>query len=192
MNVVPKGKISVKARASERVPTATILGVQISVAIGAVITRLAPQIPVVLTDVIADTGAISGKILSTTVIVAFEVEELPDVSVIVNNTVFSPTLSQSKVNSSNNDEPIFTVSIPQLSVEKLFTCAAVIVTEPVASRTTVKSFALAIGDSESLTFTICVTIVVLPAASVTCQYTLVVPIGYVEVKGNGVVKDTSL
>jgi len=82
-----------------------------------------------------------GGVLSCTVTTAVAVEALPAASVTVKVTLFAPIFEGPKV-------VLFKayVAIPTLSVDPLFTWAAVIVAWPVASSCTVMFCAIATGE----------------------------------------------
>src|SRR5580658_10656490 len=111
-----------------------------------------------------------GAILSSTVTVAVAVEALPLSSVTVSVTVLAPRLEQvNAVLLRLND------AIVQLSVEPLFTAAAVVEALPVASKYIVTFCATAVGAILSSTVTVAVAVEALPLSSVTVSVTVLAP-----------------
>ena len=90
---------------------------------------------VTVTSCVTTVGAES----STTVTTADAVSEFPASSVTVKTTVFSPRLLQSNVSTSRDKTKSASAVQLLLSVDPLFTSAASIVTEPLASRDAVIS-----------------------------------------------------
>ena len=111
-----------------------------------------------------------GLVVSETVMVAFTVLKLPLASVPVKVTELAPKLLQSKVVLDNTK-----LVIAQLSVEPLFTKAAVILALPFASKKMVLFCAVTIGLMVSTTNTLKFTVLVLFAASVTVKPTELLP-----------------
>ena len=111
-----------------------------------------------------------GLVVSETVMVAFTVLKLPLASVPVKVTELAPKLLQSKAVLDNTK-----LVIAQLSVEPLFTIAAVILALPVASMKMVLFCAVTIGLMVSKTNTLKFTVLVLFAASVTVKPTVLFP-----------------
>ena len=113
-----------------------------------------------------------GLVSSTTVTVVVQVEELPDASVTVKVTSFSPNIVQSKSVTS-----ILTESTSQLSVEPSLISVSEICAFPLASNEIENgSTQLAVGLVSSTTVTVVVQVEELPAASVTVNSTWFAPI----------------
>ncbi|KAF5055536.1 hypothetical protein DSECCO2_376690 [anaerobic digester metagenome] len=93
MVVSPTGYAASNASASLLTPL-TDTTVQLSVAVAAVMVTIAPQLPVSLSWVISAGQVISGSIISTTVTVALQVEELPLASVTVSVTGLSAEVAR--------------------------------------------------------------------------------------------------
>ena len=114
--------------------------------------------------------ASAGLVVSETVMVAFTVLKLPLASVPVKVTVFAPLLVQSKVVLDNTK-----LLIAQLSVEPLFTIAAVILAVPFASKKIALFCAVTIGLMVSNTVTTAVAVLKFPLPSVAVKVTLFDP-----------------
>ena len=111
-----------------------------------------------------------GLVVSETVMVAFTVLKFPLASVPVKVTELAPLLVQSKVVLDNTK-----LAIAQLSVEPLFTKAAVILALPFASKKMVLFCAVTIGLMVSTTVTTAVAVLKLPLPSVAVKVTLFAP-----------------
>ena len=109
--------------------------------------------------------------MSSTVTVAEQVLLLPFLSVTVKVTVFAPTFVQSKLVLLKTK-----LSMPQASVEPLFTAAAVVLPAPCAFNCTVIFWQFATGATLSSTVTVAEHVEVLPLLSVTVRVTVLAPI----------------
>ena len=110
-----------------------------------------------------------GGVTSRTVTVAVQVAVFPWPSFTVNVTVFAPKLAHVKLVA---DKPKFVV--PQLSVEPLSTCEAVIVAL-LPLKFTVTFWQSAVGGVTSRTVTVAVQVAVLPLPSATVNVTTFAP-----------------
>ena len=113
---------------------------------------------------------IAGSTLSSTVTVAVQLELLPLLSVTVSVTVLAPTSEQVKP-----EVLTVLVSMPQASVEPPSTSAAVMVAEPLASRSMVMFWQTAAGRVLSSMVTVAEQVEVLPAASLAESTTVLAP-----------------
>jgi hypothetical protein len=111
-----------------------------------------------------------GATLSITVTVAVQVAVFPFTSVTVKVTVLAPKSEQSNEEGETDNE-----AIPQLSELPLFTCAAVTLAFPDASKATVTFWQIAVGGIISLTVTIPAQVAVFPFTSVTVSVTVFAP-----------------
>ena len=112
----------------------------------------------------------TGRIVSTIVTVAVQVEVLPLLSVTVKVTVLAPTLAQVKLLGDTDS-----VAMPQASVDPLLSCDPVTLTVPEAFRYFVRFWQLATGRTVSITVTVPVHVEVLPLLSVTVKVTVLAP-----------------
>ena len=112
-----------------------------------------------------------GGVASATVTVALQVLVLPCPSFTVSVTVFMPMLLQVKV----LGEMLPRLTVPQLSLDRLLTSAAVMLAVPPAPRFLTKSRHKALGAIWSATVTVAVQVPVLPLAPVTVRVTVLAP-----------------
>ena len=110
-----------------------------------------------------------GGVTSRTVTVAVQVAVFPWPSFTVNVTVFAPKLAQVKLVA---DRP--KLGVPQLSVEPLLICDAVILALP-PLKFTVMFWQSAVGGVTSRTVTVAVQVAVLPLPSFTVNVTVFAP-----------------
>ena len=110
-----------------------------------------------------------GGVTSRTVTVAVQVAVLPLPSLAVNVTVFAPKFAQVKLVA---DRP--KLGVPQLSVEPLLICDAVILALP-PLKFTVMFWQLAVGGVTSRTVTVAVQVAVLPLPSLAVNVTVFAP-----------------
>src|SRR5216684_1041598 len=111
-----------------------------------------------------------GGVTSRTVTVAVGLALLRLLSVTVRVTMLAPSLEQSKL-----DGLTTRLVIAQLSLEALSTCAAVMLTLPLASRFTAMSCVWTVGGVTSRTVTVAVALALLPLLSVTVRVTILAP-----------------
>ena len=104
--------------------------------------------------------------MSSTVILAEQVPIFPLISVTVNVTVFAPRSAQLNASGATAID-----WMPQLSLEPLFICAAVMVAFPALFNCTMMFWQIAVGAMLSCTVTVAVQVAVFPLRSVTVNVT---------------------
>ena len=148
-----------------------VTAVQLSLAAGAVQVTAASHVPASLPTVMLEgIAAITGSVLSTTVIVCVAVAVFPAASVAVHVTTVAP-------NGKAESPSFVTVTVVQLSLAIGFPRFEITASQLLSAFTVISAGATIVGFVLSSTVTFCVALAVLPALSVTVHVTTVVPNG---------------